>query len=167
MKTLIHRLIVRAIAGIVLVTGFTYAVFLAVNHFIQAIHESFYLSAAFISAAPALTFMAAFGYHYWVVGPIKQICALDTRHLSDIHKALVESAQEVIGFSRIIPIVFSMLALVLAVLVAPGILIASGIEPGNTVQNIFVSIVIAGQALLAMRIIRQIVYAIRYIREAS
>lgn len=164
MKTLIRKLLLRATTGIILVTSGTYALFATINYFLQAIHETFYLSAVFIAVAPALTFISAFAYHYWVVGPLKQICAIDPRGLTDIHKVLIDCAREVIGFARIIPIIFSVLALVMAVIIAPGILIAAGIQPGNTLQAIFVSALVAGQLLLAVRISRQIVHAIRYLR---
>lgn len=164
MKTLIRKLLIRTASGIVLVTGLTYALFLTLNHFLQSIQETFYLSAFVIALAPLLTFLSAFAYHFWVVGPLKQICAIDTRNLPDLHKVMVESAREVMGFTRIIPIIFSFLALVLAVIVAPGALIAVGIEPGNTAQTLFVSALVAAQLVLAVRIIRQIIHAISYIR---
>lgn len=164
MKTLIRKLLLRASIGIVGVTGATLAIFFTIGKSIESIQDSFYLSAAFLALAPALTFMIAFAYHYWVVGPIKQLCAVDTRHLSAIQKPIIESAQEIIGFSRLIPILFSGLALMLAVIIAPGILISAGLEPGNAMRTVFISVLVAGQLILAARIIRQIYHAVQYIR---
>lgn len=164
MKKLIRKLILRATTGIIAVTSLTLAIFALVIHSIQNIEHSFYLSALVISAAPGLTFMAAFGYHFMVVGPIKQLCAIEPRNLSEIQKALIDSAQEIIGFSRLIPIVFSFLALAMAIIVVPGLLIVTGIDSGNIVKTTIVSIFISTQAVLAIRIVRQIHHAIQYIR---
>lgn len=167
MKTLISKLMIKAGLGIVGVATFTLGLFFLVSHLTQTISESFYLSASLLAATPGLTFLTAFWYHYWVVGPIKRICALDDRSLNDLQKVVIESARDIIGFSRIIPIVFSALALVMAVIVIPGILISVGFSAANIVQTIFVSAIISGQLILAIRVIRQIVHAVRYLKELS